>query len=87
MSLYEVAGSSLGVAESSLGTSDQRHTQRRLTVIDATVNALARRLYVTVAPGATAGLPFGVSSTDQLGPGGISGDLGVLHHVAPESGC
>lgn len=58
MSLYEVAESSLGVTESSLGTSDQRHTERRLTVIDATVNALARRVYTTLAPGATAGPPF-----------------------------
>ncbi len=75
MSLYEVAESSLGVAESSLGTPDQRHAVRRLTVLDAAVNALARRVYVAVAPGATAGLPFRVSSADQLGPGGISGDL------------
>jgi hypothetical protein len=41
------------------------------------VNALARSLYATVAPGATAGLPLEVSSADQLGRGGISGDLGV----------
>ncbi|MGH3857735.1 MAG: hypothetical protein ACRDR6_30445 [Pseudonocardiaceae bacterium] len=50
------------------------------------VAALARGLSVTVAPGATAGLPFGMSSADQLGPGGISGDLGALHRVVPEWG-
>ncbi len=62
ISLYEVAGSTLGVTESSLGTSDHCHAGRNLTVIDAAVNALARRLYLTVAPGATASLSLEVSN-------------------------
>lgn len=43
------------------------------------MNALARRLYLTVAPGAAASLSLGVSNADQLGPGDISGDLVPCH--------
>ena len=71
--LHKVAESSPGVTESSLGTSAHCHAQRRLTVIDTAVNALARRLSVTVAPGATAGLPCGVSSANELDPPAVPG--------------
>ncbi|MGB7795061.1 MAG: hypothetical protein WBL53_02190 [Pseudonocardiaceae bacterium] len=47
------------MTESSLGTSDHCHAERRLTVLDATVNALTRSLYATVTPSATTGLPLG----------------------------
>jgi len=82
ISLYEVAGSSLGVTESSLGTSDRCHAERRLTVLDATVNALTRSLYATVTPSATTGLPLGlmepliISSAPPVAFG--IGDMGIL---------
>ena len=50
--LYEVTGSSLGVTESWRGTSDHYHAERRLTIIDAALNALTRRLSVTIVPAA-----------------------------------
>jgi len=56
MPLREVAGSSLGVTESSLGTTDHCHAEWRLTVMDAGGERAGPRLIRDRRSRATAGL-------------------------------